>query len=146
MTRVIPVALVALVVVACGPAEPETGAPTTSSIPITTSTTFATTTSVATSTTTAPEPTTTTLPVERHEIVDGEFQGPESFPVMVGETFEIEVLSDADGELHVHGFDLLFELAADEPTLVTVPASAPGVFEVELEGSHTHLFDIEVLG
>jgi hypothetical protein len=118
--------------------------------------------SPATTTTTSPAmtsaPVTTTMPVgtttgahltattvfARFQIVGGVFQGPESLPVDLGETFEIEVVADATDVLHVHGYDLLFELVADEPTLIRFVADAPGVFEVELEGAHAHLFEIEV--
>lgn len=96
-------------------------------------------------TTTATDFTTTTV-VARYQIVGGVFQGPESLQVGLGETFEIQVVADATDVLHVHGYDLLFELVADEPTLIRFVAEAPGVFEVELEGAHAQLFEIEVRG
>lgn len=147
MSRLAPLTVIALLTTACGTGEPGPAATSTTSPAVTTSVApSATTTAFPAPTSTAPETTTTEGTVERYEIIDGDFRGPESFIVRVGETFEIEVVSDAAGELHVHGYDLLFELAADEPSLIEVVASAPGVFEVELEGSHTHLFDIEVRG
>lgn len=145
MTRGVLLAIIGGVLAACGSAAPDAVAPTTTTGAVST-TVAATITTTDTPASTVSEATTTTAGVERYEIVDGDFRGPESFTVMVGETYQIEVVSDVSGQLHVHGYDLLFELAADEPTLVELVASAPGVFEVELEGSHTHLFDVEVRG
>ena len=147
MPRRAAIALIGLLGAACAPGQPDTVAPSTTVIAGSSTSVPPTTAAMAPAATTTVEPaSTTTASADRYEIVDGEFKGPGSFALTVGDTFRIEVVSDRGGELHVHGFDLLFELAAGEVTLIEVVATAPGIYEVELEGSHAHLFDIEVGG
>lgn len=85
-----------------------------------------------------------TLPV--HRIEEDRFEGPERFTVELGESFAVVVVSDTAGVLHVHGYDLFYELEPGEPVPVELVADVPGVFEVELETTHTLLFEIEVSG
>lgn len=56
----------------------------------------------------------------------------------------ISVISDTAGELHVHGYDLRFPIAASGTQEVSFEATAPGIFEIELEGSHAVLAQLEV--
>jgi hypothetical protein len=102
----------------------------------------ATTTEVVTTT---PEASTTTTGQEidvRYE--GGQVDGPDRFTVIVGEEASIWLLSDVDEEVHVHGYDLTFPVAAGAPVEITFVANVPGIFEVELEESATPLFELEV--
>ena len=105
-----------------------------------------TTTNPSATTTTSPEITTTTGAEIDVEIAGGEVEGPDTFEVRLGETVDIWVLSDVDDEVHVHGYDLRFDLAAGAPFQLSFEADVPGVFEVETHGLQEPLFQIEVTG
>jgi hypothetical protein len=66
------------------------------------------------------------------------------YPVAVGSAVYIGVRSDTADEVHVHGYDLLSDVAPDHPATIEFVADAAGLFEVELEGSGTLLFELEV--
>lgn len=109
--------------------------------PSTTSTVDRTTT-----TTSIPATTATNQPEIDIELVGGEIVGPERFEVPLGETVDIWILSDVDDEVHVHGYDLRFEISAGDPFHLAFDADVPGIFEVEGHTNSTPLFDIEVTG
>jgi hypothetical protein len=114
-----------------------------------TTTTFGdSTTTINTSTTTSvsAEITTTTGVRIDVEIAGGETKGPDTFEVTLGETVDIWILSDVEDEIHVHGYDLRFDLAAGTPLHLTFEADVPGIFEVETHGLQEALFEIEVTG
>ncbi|HET7719255.1 MAG TPA: hypothetical protein VFK43_04755, partial [Acidimicrobiales bacterium] len=56
----------------------------------------------------------------------------------------IRVTSDVADEVHVHGYEKKFPVAAGQRGEVTFVANIPGVFEVEFERSHKQLFTMEV--
>lgn len=70
--------------------------------------------------------------------------GPDTISVAQGETVVFQVVADVADEVHVHGYDLLFETVPGEPIVVEFMADATGIFEVELEESHLDLVNIEV--
>ncbi|MBA2425880.1 MAG: hypothetical protein H0V60_02235 [Actinobacteria bacterium] len=43
---------------------------------------------------------------------------------------------------HVHGYDVTEDLKAGKRATIDLTADIPGVFEVELEQSHTPLFEL----
>jgi hypothetical protein len=135
-----------VLVVACGDVGPV--ATTTIEPATTTSSPNAATTTMAaavTSTTVEPVTTTTENPVD--VVIDGGVaSGPTVFSYDVGDTVDITVVSDVDDELHVHGYDLVFEMSADVPITLDFVADIPGVFEVEIHTGHAHVFDLEVSG
>ncbi|HUG33035.1 MAG TPA: hypothetical protein VMM14_09115 [Acidimicrobiia bacterium] len=81
----------------------------------------------------------------RIEISNDTAEGPDVVRVALGETVEV-VLADVDDEIHVHGYDLFFELRAGVPYQLTFTADVPGIFEVETHDTRVHLFDVEVSG
>jgi ABC-type glycerol-3-phosphate transport system substrate-binding protein len=105
-----------------------------------------TTTAQSVTTTSSPAFTTTTGLDIDVEIAGGEAQGPDSFEVTLGETVDVWILSDVDDEIHVHGYDLRFDLAAGSPFNLRFEADVPGIFEVETHGLQAPLFEIEVTG
>lgn len=148
MQRYAVVLAMTLTVVACGdPAGDGTTAP-----EPTTSTSGQTPTTgpiPATSeppTTTTPRSTSTTSPSIDVEFSGATVAGPDLFEVGLGETVDVWVLSDVDDEMHVHGYDLFFDLQAGVPFQLTFPADIPGIFEVEVHAGHTRLFEIRVSG
>jgi hypothetical protein len=129
---------------ACGgeTAATTTTAPTTP-LQSTTTAAGATTTTEAVTTTVAPATTTT---VSRFEVSvqGGQVQGPGRIDWTVGQELSVMVVADTDDEIHVHGYDLRFPVTAGVPTEIRLTPDVPGIFEVELEASHTPLFELEV--
>ena len=79
-------------------------------------------------------------------IAAGEVAGPGRVTVAVGTKMQVVVTSDVADEVHVHGYDLSAPVRAGDPATLLFTAGIPGVFEVELEDSDTHLFELEVGG
>ena len=66
----------------------------------------------------------------------------ERVEVELGKTVRLVILSDANDELHVHGYELKRQIAAGEELTLEFVADIPGVFEVELEEAGLHLFEL----
>ena len=78
------------------------------------------------------------------EIIDGKLEGgARREAVNLGDETTLRVIGNSRGEVHVHGYDLHLHLEEGAGELV-FEASIPGVFEVELEESHTLLIRLEV--
>jgi plastocyanin len=58
-----------------------------------------------------------------------------SIKVKAGQTVLITAVSDADEELHIHGYDKELELAPGKPQSVKFTANMKGTFEVETHKS-----------
>ena len=120
--------------------------------PTTTSTTEAvvttdTTVEVVTTTTTVASSTTTTAvaTVFLIRVRDGvKTEGLDTLSVRVGEQAVFDVEADVADEVHVHGYDLHFDVVPGAVTRVEFTAESTGIFEVELEGLALHIVDIEV--
>lgn len=61
-----------------------------------------------------------------------------------GETVRFRVRHPSAEEVHVHGYDISKELPAGKTVTVTFQARIEGIFEVELEHSHTPLAKLTV--
>ena len=68
----------------------------------------------------------------------------ERVEVRLGKTVRLVILSDANDELHVHGYELKRQVAAGEELTLEFVADIPGVFEVELEEAGLPLFELRV--
>ncbi|WP_432888946.1 cupredoxin domain-containing protein [Kribbella sp. CA-245084] len=55
--------------------------------------------------------------------------------VKAGQTVLVKVISDADDELHIHGYDKELELSPGKPASVKFTANMKGTFEVETHKS-----------
>lgn len=76
--------------------------------------------------------------------VEGEeVSGDTEATVATGTDVTIEVTSDANDRIHVHGYDLYGEISDGSGT-VEFTADIPGVFEVELEEAGTLLVELTV--
>jgi hypothetical protein len=138
------VVALAVVIASCGGGEDE--ATTTVGAPSTTTTSEATTTTTPpTTTTTIAETTTTTQQIDV-TYQGGVVTGPGRITAAIGDEVSVWVLSDVDAEIHVHGYDLFFTATAGVPVEIALTTDVPGIFEVEVEGSHTLLFELEVTG
>lgn len=134
---------IVLLVVGCGGGEAATTTTSTATtVPTTTTQRTTPTTTVATPTSTL-DGTTTTQTIDV-TVEAGVIAGPSTVSVGVGDRVSVWVLSDVYAEIHVHGYNVFFEAPAGVPTEVTLTADVPGIFEVELEETHTPLFALEV--
>lgn len=133
--------IIALVLGAC--AAETTVSPTTTPEPTTT-----TTTTTLSATTPASVATTTTIAGAEIdvEIRDGEVTGPDRFEFERDEGVSVTVVSDTAYELHVHGYDLRYDLEPEVPFTIEFIADVPGIFEVETHPDHLVVFEIEVGG
>jgi FtsP/CotA-like multicopper oxidase with cupredoxin domain len=61
-----------------------------------------------------------------------------------GDTVRFRVRHGDAEEVHIHGYDIKKELAANETADVSFEASIPGIFEIELEHSGTPLGRLKV--
>ena len=69
---------------------------------------------------------------------------PAPVDVPLGTTVVIEVTTDADDEVHVHGYEETVPVTAGRPARVEVLADIPGQFEVELHGNALLLLTLRV--
>jgi hypothetical protein len=115
------------------------------SSPETTTTTVATTTGGGqnnnnTTTTTTVEPEVATI-----EIRDGEpVGGAQELSFDAGDDIRFRVESNAAWEIHLHGYDVSEEVEAGGSVEFDVPATAEGVFEVEIEQTATPIAEVTV--
>ena len=61
-----------------------------------------------------------------------------------GETVVFRVRHDSAEEVHVHGYDISRDLPAGRTVTVRFPAELEGIFEIELESSHTRIGTLQV--
>jgi uncharacterized protein YxeA len=55
------------------------------------------------------------------------------------DTVTINVTSDTDGEVHLHGYDIHFDTKAGQVVTLTFKADKTGDFEIEWESTSAHL-------
>jgi hypothetical protein len=75
---------------------------------------------------------------------DGAVQGPTRFDVSRGDDVRIVVRADVTDHVHIHGYDLMADVAPGAPARIDFVADAAGVFEVELEDAGRLLFQLEI--
>jgi hypothetical protein len=69
-------------------------------------------------------------------VANGEAVGGQStLQAKQGDTVTLNVTSDEDGEVHVHGYELLQDVVAGTPAAITFVANATGQFPIEF---HPH--------
>src|SRR5829696_4182642 len=61
-----------------------------------------------------------------------------------GDDIRFRVESDADSEIHFHGYDIPMDVEAGGSVEFDVPATIEGVFEVEIEQTATQIAEITV--
>jgi hypothetical protein len=105
---------------------------------------------VASTTTTTTEAngsttTTTEAAVPTITIKDGEpVGGIQDLSFNEGDDIQFKVKSDADWEIHFHGYDIPMDVKAGGSVEFDVPATIEGVFEVEIEQTATQIAEITV--
>ncbi len=130
-----------------GAPEPTTTEPETTAPPPETTTTAPAPPEPPSTPQSRPPETTTTAAAERLieiEVVGGEITGgARTERIELSEQVTIRVSGDSSDEVHVHGYDLFIHLNDGEGEL-SFTADIPGVFEVELEGAHQLLINLQV--
>lgn len=71
-------------------------------------------------------------------------EGPGEVLVDLGSEVRLVVSSDTVDHVHVHGYDLFFDVSPGEEVEIEFVADVPGIFEIELEDSGLLLLEIEV--
>jgi plastocyanin len=69
---------------------------------------------------------------------------PRRVEVPLGDQVRLQVTSDVDDTLHVHGFDVEEPLEAGRTTTVELTADQQGIFEVETHETELELLQLEV--
>jgi hypothetical protein len=87
-----------------------------------------------------PRPETTTIVVKSGEPVGGV----QELTYTAGDEVRFDVRSDAAGEVHVHGYDLMQDTVPGKAITFDFPAEIEGIFEVELEETHTQIAELTV--
>jgi hypothetical protein len=88
----------------------------------------------------APEPEVPTV-----TFADGKVEGGvQKLSFDKGDQVEFKVRSDVADEVHVHGFDVMKDVAAGGSVTFAFEATIDGAYEVELEGSGTQLATLEI--
>jgi plastocyanin len=88
-----------------------------------------------------------TVPAEVPTIVikDGEpVGGVQDLEVDKGDTIEFRVKSDADHEIHMHGYDIAKDVKAGGQVTYKVPADIDGIFEIEIEDLKEQIAELTV--
>jgi len=101
----------------------------------------------STATTTATTPGGKPAPAEVPTIVikDGKpVGGIQDIEVDKGDTIEFRVKSDADHEIHMHGYDIAKDVSAGGSVTYKVPADIDGIFEVEIEDLGEQIAELTV--
>jgi hypothetical protein len=70
--------------------------------------------------------------------------GPEALKVRQGEQVTLRIESNANDELHLHGYEIKLRIKAGEPAILEFAASRSGRFGIELHKRHTELGALEV--
>ncbi len=119
--------------------------------------TTATQTTTAQTTTEAPPPATTTeqvtttAPPPEPQVVRAMIVVPtdtaptvKHFSVQRDRQVELVVESELTDHVHVHGYDLMADVAPGAPATIRFKATAPGRFEIELEDRGIQIGELEV--
>jgi hypothetical protein len=82
---------------------------------------------------------------ETIRVVGGEpAGGVKEITVSKGDTVRLQVRSDTAAEVHVHGYDIFKNVEAGGSVRFNFPADIEGVYEIELEGTHTQIGQLRV--
>ena len=98
------------------------------------------TTTARTTTVSVPSRTRIAIAVRNGSVVGGLRQA----TVKQGMPVELVVTADASDEVHLHGYDLMRDVAPGAPAHLSFTATTPGRFEVELESRELEIAEITV--
>lgn len=72
-------------------------------------------------------------------VTGAKMMSPDTLSAHHNDTVTINVTSDTDGEVHLHGYDIHFETRAGQVASQTFKAMNTGDFEIEWESTSKHL-------
>lgn len=72
-------------------------------------------------------------------VTQGKSMTPDTLTANQNDTVTINIKSDTDGDVHLHGYDIAFDTKAGETVSKTFTADKTGDFEMEWEETSTHL-------
>lgn len=104
------------------------------------STTAAQTTPATSTPTTPAEPTIPVVTIKSGKAVGGV----QTIAVKQGDRARFKVASDADHEIHLHGFDIAQDVKAGGSVSYDVKTEAPGIYEFEIEDTGTKIGQVKV--
>jgi hypothetical protein len=126
--------------IACGSGDDKT----TSSAQTPAATTDQTTPTTDTGTTTEETP----APADDGDVITvkgGQPQGGvKKLKAKQGDQVKITVESDQDGEIHLHGYDIMKDAGPGSPAEFDFKADIPGIFTIEVEDTGTEIGELEV--
>jgi hypothetical protein len=70
--------------------------------------------------------------------------GVETLEAKQGETVSFQVIADAEHEVHLHGYDVSKDVTAGKPARFKLKATETGIFEIEIEDTHTQIGELKV--
>jgi hypothetical protein len=70
--------------------------------------------------------------------------GVQEIEVDKGDTIRFRVKSDADHEIHMHGYDIAKDVEAGGQVTYDVPADIDGIFEIEIEDLKEQIAELRV--
>ena len=100
----------------------------------------ATATGTGTVTTPAPKPSIQVITIKNGKAVGGV----QTVSVKKGDRARFKVVSDADHEIHLHGFDIAKDVKAGGSVTYNVKTDAPGIYEFEIEETGTKIGQVKV--
>jgi hypothetical protein len=100
----------------------------------------ATVTGKGTLTTPPPKPSIQVITVKNGKAVGGV----QTVTVKNGDRARFKVVSDADHEIHLHGFDIAKDVKAGGSVTYNVKTDAPGIYEFEIEDTTTKIGQVKV--
>ena len=78
-------------------------------------------------------------------VTDGKTMQPSELKVNQNDTVTINITSNIDGEVHLHGYDIAFDTKAGQVVSHTFKATiSGGPFDIEWESTSAHLGDLIV--
>jgi hypothetical protein len=124
----------------------ESASETTAAATTATATTAATAPTTTEATTTTPTTTVNSGPHRIAVVVAGGqvAGGVKTVPVQQNEQILLVVRADVSDEVHVHGYDVMRDVAPGAPAQIALRATIPGRFDVELEDRKLRILELEV--
>ena len=92
------------------------------------------------STATTPKPPIQVITIKNGKAVGGV----QTVSVKKGDRARFKVVSDADHEIHLHGFDIAKDVKAGGSVTYNVKTDAPGIYEFEIEDTGTKIGQVKV--
>ena len=77
-------------------------------------------------------------------VTGGKSMSPSTWTAHHNDRVIIYITSDIDGEVHLHGYDIAFNLTHGLPWTISFAADKTGDFPIEWETTGVHLGDLEV--